>query len=518
VRGALYRSLLGLPHFLEVRVFPFQRLDLVVEGGAALLRRLVRFLLQRLALDLELDDAPLEPIHRFGLGVDLHADARSRLVDQVDGLVRQLAVADVAVRKRCGRDDRGIGDADAVVNFVALLQAAQDRDRVLDRRLVHQHFLEAPLQRRVLLQVLAILVERGRADAMQLAARQRGLEHVAGVHRALGLAGADHRVQLVDEQDDLAFLLREVVEHGLEALLELAAVLGAGDQRAHVEREDAFAAQAFRYFAVDDALRETFDDRRLADAGLADQHGIVLGASLQHLHGATDLVVAADDRIELALLRPLGQIDRVLLECLPTFLGIGVGDLLTAAHFLDGLVDRALHRAGIAQDRAELALVLERREHEQLAGDVLVAALLRDLVRDVEDAVQLVRDVHLAAGAFDLRQAVERLAQLRAQQVHVGAGLVEQVPHRAALLIQQGRHHVQRLDVLMIAADRERLGIRQRQLELARQFVHAHGGNVGDKPRISSVVFVVPGEKTGESQRCSIRDHAVGPPVSMLRC
>jgi hypothetical protein len=52
--------------------------------------------------------------------------------------------------------------------------------------------------------VLAVLVERGGADAAQLAAGEHGLEHVAGVHRALGGAGADDGVQLVDEQDDLA--------------------------------------------------------------------------------------------------------------------------------------------------------------------------------------------------------------------------------------------------------------------------------------------------------------------------
>ena len=72
------------------------------------------------------------------------------------------------------------------------------------RRLVDQHRLEAALQRGVLLDVLAVLVERGGADAVQFAARQHRLEQVAGVHRAFGLAGADDRVQLVDEQDDLA--------------------------------------------------------------------------------------------------------------------------------------------------------------------------------------------------------------------------------------------------------------------------------------------------------------------------
>ena len=71
-------------------------------------------------------------------------------------------------------------------------------------RLVDHDRLEPPLQRGVLLDVLAVLVERGRADHVQLAAGQHRLEHVAGVHRALGGAGADHGVQLVDEQQDPA--------------------------------------------------------------------------------------------------------------------------------------------------------------------------------------------------------------------------------------------------------------------------------------------------------------------------
>ena len=46
----------------------------------------------------------------------------------------------------------------------------------------------------------------------------------------------------------------------------------------------------------------------------------------------------------------------------------------------------ALLRAGRLQRRAQLALVLQRRQHEQLAGDELVAALLRQLVGEVEQA------------------------------------------------------------------------------------------------------------------------------------
>ncbi len=187
-----------------------------------------------------------------------------------------------------------------MVHLVLLLQAAQDGDGRLHARLADQDLLEAALQRGVLLDVLAVFVERGRADAVQLAARQRRLEHVAGVHRAFGLAGAHHGVQLVDEDDGLALVLGQFVQHGLQALLELAAVLGAGQQRRHVERQHALVLERLGHLAGDDALRQAFDDGGLADAGLADQHRVVLGAALQHLDGAADLVVAADHRVELA--------------------------------------------------------------------------------------------------------------------------------------------------------------------------------------------------------------------------
>ncbi len=88
--------------------------------------------------------------------------------------------------------------------LVFLLQPAQNRDGVLDGRLGHEHRLEAPRQRRVLLHMLAIFVERGGADAMQLAAGEGRLEQVRRIHGAVGLAGADQSVHLVDEQDDLA--------------------------------------------------------------------------------------------------------------------------------------------------------------------------------------------------------------------------------------------------------------------------------------------------------------------------
>ena len=77
------------------------------------------------------------------------------------------------------------------------------------------------------------------------------------------------------KQHDAAFALPHLLEHGLEPLLELAAVLRARDQRTHVEREHGLVLQAFGHVTAHDALRETLRDRGLADAGLTDQDGIV---------------------------------------------------------------------------------------------------------------------------------------------------------------------------------------------------------------------------------------------------
>src|SRR6266581_912542 len=102
-----------------------------------------------------------------------------------------MAVLDVPVGQRRRGPQRLVRDLAAVVRLVAIAQAAQDLDGVVDGRLVDADLLEAPLQRRVALEVLAVLVEGRRADRLQLAAREGGLEDRGRVDRALGRARAD---------------------------------------------------------------------------------------------------------------------------------------------------------------------------------------------------------------------------------------------------------------------------------------------------------------------------------------
>ena len=67
--------------------------------------------------------------------------------------------------------------------LVAIAESLQDRDGFGRRRRFDVDGLEAALERAVLLDVLAVFVERGRADGVQLAPRQQRLQHVGRVER-----------------------------------------------------------------------------------------------------------------------------------------------------------------------------------------------------------------------------------------------------------------------------------------------------------------------------------------------
>ena len=161
--------------FLEIGQFPIQTPEPVPGRG-------VRFLPQRLAFDLEPHDPALDFVEFDGQGIDLHAELRRGLVHQVDGLVGEEPVGDVPVGEHGGGHERRVFEADAMMDFVPFAQATEDGDGVFHRRLVHLDRLEAALEGRVLLDVLAILVEGGRADRVQFPARQHGLEHVRRVN------------------------------------------------------------------------------------------------------------------------------------------------------------------------------------------------------------------------------------------------------------------------------------------------------------------------------------------------
>ena len=464
------RLLLRFPMPTHLGGVRLQRGEVLVERGEPFLRRRVGLLFQRDVLDLELADAAFDDIDLGGHRVDLDAQLRRRFVHEVDGLVGQEAIGEVAVREDRRADERRILDAHAVVHLVALLQPAQDGDGVLHRRLADVHLLEAAFERRILLDVLAVLVERRRPDHPQFTAGEHRFDHVAGIHRPFGRASTDDRVQFVDEGDDLALGVGDLLEHGLEPFLELAAVLRPGDHRADVEGDEALVLQAFGYVAVGDAPGEAFDDGGLTDARLADEDRVVLRAAREHLDGATDLLVTTDDRIDLAVVGAGRQVLAVLLERLELLLGVLRRDPVAAA---DG-GERPEQLLAAHPERAA-ARTFGEGEQQVLDRQEVVLQLL---------ARRLGGREHVVEGAAEAQLAAIGMGQLRhgfvgavAEHEWCEAEPLQHGQHDRAVLAQDGGEQVVGRDLGVGVGLRQCLGGRDRLLRLLRPLLRVeHSG------------------------------------------
>ena len=425
---------------------------LLLQLGESRLRQLVVLILEGGFLDLHLDDLAVDDVQLRRHGVHLGADHGAGLVDEVDGLVREETVGNVAVTERGGGDDRVVGDLDAVEDLIAGFQTTQDGDGILDGWLLHEDGLEPALECGILFDILPVFVQRGRADAVQLASGQH-LQEIARVHRAFGLAGTYDGVQLVDEQDDAAFGLFDLGQHGLQTLFKFTAVLCAGNQRAHIEREDRLVLQRLRDLIGDDPLRKSLDDGRLADARFADEDGVILRFPGQDADDVPDLVVTADDRIHLLLPCALDKIGAVFGEGFIRILRRVGGHALVAAHRLQRLQTRFLRDPVRAEQVFERRVgVLNQRQEQMLHRDVFVLHLLCDLFRLIEGGVHRAGNVifiGFPAGAGHARQLLQLRVDSGFKALERDAHLFEQLRHKAVFLLQQCGKQVDLLDLLV---------------------------------------------------------------------
>ncbi len=394
----------------------------------------------------------------------LDAQAGAGLVDQVDGLVGQVPVGDVAVGQVGGRDQGLVGDGDPVVLLVAVPEALEDLDGVRHRRLVDLDGLEATLQGGVLLEVLAVLVEGGGADGLQLAPGQHGLEDRGGVDGAFGGAGADQGVQLVDEQDDVA-AGADLLEHLLEPLLEVTPVARAGDEGAEVEGVELLAGERLGHVVGGDGLGQAFDDGGLADAGLADEHRVVLGAPAEHLHDPLGLADPADDGVELLVTSQLREVapelvehERAGLAALAAGPGTGgragllAGLAWTAVpgqQLDDLLADPGKVRAQLDQHLGSHALALtDEAEQDVLGADVVVAELQRLSQRQLQHLLGAGGEGDVAAGR---RAALaDDLLHLAADGLERDAEGLEGLGGHALALVDEPEQDVLGADVVVV--------------------------------------------------------------------
>ena len=386
--------------FLIIKLIPQIR-QLFLQCRQTVLTQTVGLFLQSSLLDLQLQDFTPQFIQLCGHGIHLCLDQSARFVHQVNGFIRQEPVGNITMGQRRRRYQRGVCDLDSMVYLIPLLQSTQDRDRILHGRLIYQYLLETTLQRRVLLDILAVLVQRRCTDTVQFASGQHGLQHIARIHRAVCLAGSYDQMQLIDKQNNLPLALSHFFQNRFQTFLKFAPVLGACYQRAHIQRKNLLILQSFRHVAAYDTLRQAFHHGGLADAGFSDQHRIILGLTGQDPDHIPDLRVTANDRIQLLLSGFLYQIVAVFIQGIISSFRIVRSHSLISADCRQGLQESlpgnpVLPEQGL--DRG--AGVIQQRQEQMFHGDVFVSHPLSFVLGADQRFVQVLADIRLPAGHF----------------------------------------------------------------------------------------------------------------------
>ena len=306
--------------------------------------------------------------------------------------------------------------------------------------------------------------ERGRDG--QTGARAQG---------AIGFASPDNRMQLINEEQNTPIAILDLVENGLESLLKFAAVLRAGDHRAEVHRDQRFVFERFRDVAAVDAPGQSLGDGGLADARLADEHRVVLGAARQDLHDPFGLPGPADHRIQPLLAGGLREVAAELVQDEGPRSGVTAaatrgrtGLLLGARGTLarpciageqldDLLADPGEVGAQLHQDLGCDALALpDEAQEDVLRAYVVVAQLQRLAQRELQDLLGPWGERNVPAGGTGT--VADELLDLAACGLQRDAEGLQALGGHALTLVDQPEQDVLRADVVVVEQPRLFLG------------------------------------------------------------
>ncbi len=275
-----------------------------------------------------------------------------------------------------------------MVNLISLFQSPQNGNSILHGGFFHHNRLKAPLQRRVLFNILPVFIQSSGADTMQFPPCQHGFQHIARIQRSVGLTCAHNGMQFVNKQYDLPVAVLYILQNGLQTFLKFPTVLGACHQSAHIQCKNLFVFQALWDVSPDNTLCQSFHHRRLAHAGLPDQHRIIFGLSGKNTDNVSDFAVPANHRIQFLISGLLHQFLPILFQCVISCLRIVAYHPLIASNRGKGLQETLPGNPVLLPDQPQFPIwILKHGQKQMFYGNILISQLLGLIFRTDQNLV-----------------------------------------------------------------------------------------------------------------------------------
>ena len=237
--------------------------------------------------------------------------------------------------------------------------------------------------------------------------------------------------------------------------------------------------QAVRYVSAHNPQRQPLGNGGLANARFTDQYRVVLGLAAQNTDHVTDLVITADNRVQLVVAGQFHQVGAVLFQRIIGFLGVVAGNAGCPTHGGQRLEEVGLLIVESAQQLFDpiIGLGADAQPH-MLHGEVLVLHLLGAAFRLQQCLFHLGRNVDLVclpARTADTGNTAQAVGHSLAQAVRIHAHTREQLGNQAIGVLQERGHQVLLLHLHMLIFYGQGLGALQRFHGLLGKLVHVHG-------------------------------------------
>ena len=294
------------------------------------------------------------------------------------------------------------------MNLIALLETAEDCDRVLNRGLLDPDWLKAAFEGCILFHIIPILCGRGSSDCSQFTASQLRLEEIGSINRSLTCTSPHDSVKLIDKEDNLTVCRGDLLEKCLQTVLKLPPILCSRNHSSDIHGYNSLVLHRIRNVATHDSPGKALYDRRLTSPWFTNQNRIIFCPAGKDLHYSADLPISSDYRVNLSFPRKNTKISPILLECLVFPLGILIGDLLTPADLFQRILQIFLGSPCSNQKIFPRSTYLHHPEDYVFNTEKVVPHLRSDLISKIQNSSETSRQLRLLTYPLSPRFPVKR--------------------------------------------------------------------------------------------------------------